>query len=114
MIGLALEGIDPNDHGFRFNSRTLPHIRRQLERGRFSMSDTRAWVLTEIQKTIPGSEALRIDGLKEFHTWLQGASIEQLKKKSQHSVRKAVKGFLEKRPEPIGRSLRKTLGHPFP
>jgi hypothetical protein len=40
--------------------------------------------------------------------------MEQLKKKSERSVRKAVKGFLEKRSEPIGRSLRKTLGHPFP
>jgi len=115
MIGLALEGLDPNDHGFRFNSHTLPHIRRQLERGRFSMSDTLVWILTEIQQQpISDTDALRVEGLKEFHAWLKGASIEALKRKSRRSLGKAVKGFLEKRPEPIGRSLRKTLGHPFP
>lgn len=79
------------------------------------VSEGSSSILTEIQKqTIPEPEALKVDGLKEFHTWLQGASIERLKKKSERSLRKAVKGFLEKRPEPIGRSLRKTLGHPFP
>jgi hypothetical protein len=115
MIGLALEGLDPKDHGFHFSSGTLPRIRKQLEHGRFSMSDTLVWILTEIQKQpLPEPATVRVDGLKEFHTWLQGASIEGLKKKSQRSVRKAVKGFLEKRQEPIGRSLRKTLGHPFP
>jgi len=115
MIGLALEGLDPNDHGFRFTSETLPHIRKQLERGRFGMSDTLVWILTEIQQqTIPGSSRLKVDGLAEFHTWLQGVSIERLKRKSERSLRTAVRGFLEKRPEPIGRSLRKTLGHPFP
>jgi hypothetical protein len=114
MIGLALEGLDPSDHGFRFSSGTLSHIRKRLEHGRFSMSDTLVWILTEIQKTVPEPDALKIPGLKEFHTWLQGASIEQLKRKSERSVRKVVKGFLEKRPEPMGRSLRRTLGHPFP
>lgn len=109
-----LEGLDPNDHGFRFSSETLPRIRRQLEHGRFNMSDTLVWILTEIQRTIPEPDALKVDGLKEFHTWLQGESVEWLKKKSGRSVRKAVKGFLEKGPEPIGRSLRKTMGHPFP
>ena len=115
MIGLALEGLDPNDHGFRFSSETLPRIRKQLEHGRFNMSDTLVWILTEIQKqTLPRSDMLKVHGLEEFLSWLQGGSIERFKKKSQRSLRKAVKGFLEKRPEPIGRSLRKTLGHPFP
>jgi hypothetical protein len=115
MIGLALEGLDPNDHGFRFSSATLPHIRKQLEHGRFNMSDTLVWILTEIQnQPIPEAGTVKMEGLKEFQTWLKGVSIEGLRKKSQKSLRIAVKGFLEKRPEPIGRSLRKTLGHPFP
>jgi len=79
------------------------------------MSDTLVWILTEIQQQpISDTDALRVEGLKEFHAWLKGASIEALKRKSRRSLGKAVKGFLEKRPEPIGRSLRKTLGHPFP
>ena len=52
--------------------------------------------------------------LEEFLAWLQSVSMESLKEKSGPSARRTVKRFLENRPEPIGRSLRKAMGHPFP
>lgn len=115
MIGFVLEGIDPNKHGFRFNAATLSHIRTQLENGRFQMSDSLVWILTQIQKRAASRpQTVEIDGLEEFLGWFRGVSIEVLRGRSLHSARKVVKTFLETRPEPLGRSFRRAMRHPFP
>ena len=115
MAGLALEGLDPNNHGFRFSSGTLPYFRRQLETGRFQVSDTALWLLMEIQtRSVTRPYRLKVDGVDEFFTWLQSADVRALKEKSEHSVSKAVKALIETTPEPIGRAFRKVMGHPFP
>jgi hypothetical protein len=115
MLGLALEGLDPNDHGFRFSSATLSHIRGRLEKGRFALSDSLVWLFTEIQTDDASRpDKLAVHGLDEFLGWLRGISLQNLQEKSRRSPRKTVRRFLENQPEPIGRSLRRVIGHPFP
>jgi hypothetical protein len=115
MLGLALEGLDPNNHGFCFSSATLSYIHERFEEGGFHLSDGEMWLWMDIQKHIgPRANKLKVEGLEEFFTWFQGASLEHFKEKSERSIHKAFYGFMVNRPEPIGKWFRKALGHPFP
>ena len=115
MIGLVIEGLDPNHHGFIFGPQTLSYIRSQLENGGFNVSHTLVWILKEIQQTAyPRSHGIEESGCDEFLSWLRGVSVESFRERRGHSVRKSVTRFLENRPEPLGRTLRKAIGHPFP
>jgi hypothetical protein len=115
MVGLVLEGVDPNDHGFRFSTETLSSIRRQIEQGSFMLSELSLWMWTDIQQYDPaGARALRIQGFDGFFAWLQGVSLERCKAREERSLRRVTQRLLLERPEPAGRIIRKLLRHPFP
>lgn len=116
MLGLALEGLDPNNHGFHFVSAILPYIRRRFEEGSFDLSgDDKMWMWTDIQKhTAVQANKLKVEGLEEFFAWFQGAPLERFREKSERSIYKPFYRFMLNRPEPIGRWFRKAVGYPFP
>jgi hypothetical protein len=117
MVGLALEGLDPNHHGFRFDASVLSFIRAQLEGGFMALSNLAVWLWTEIQQNVTTRKPLELDGLDEFFTWLVGISIPDCQAKFRANSRRpraSVMRFLETRSEPLGRSIRKALRHPFP
>ena len=114
MLGLVLEGLDPNDHGFRFDAATLSHIRAQLAQGRMLLKDSYAWRLVEIQRKIPTRVPLPLAGLDEFLLWFQNVSIPHCQARYERHPRTIVRRHLDTRPEPVGRWIRRALGHPFP
>ena len=117
MIGLALEGLDPNHHGFRFDASVLSDIRAQLEGGFMPLSDFAVWLWVEIQQKIATRRPLELDGLDAFLIWLGGVSIPDCQAKFKANTRRPgarVRRYLETRSEPVGRWLRKALRHPFP
>jgi hypothetical protein len=115
MLGLTLEGLDPNNHGFSFSSDTLSYIHKQFEEGSFHLSDGEMWMWRDIQNHIASrTNKLKVEGLEEFFTWFHGVSLERLKEKSKGSGNKGFYGFMAKRPGPVGRWFRKTLRYPFP
>jgi hypothetical protein len=114
MVGLVLEGLNPQEHGFRFDATTFSHIRRQLEAGRMHLSEFLVWRWMEVQRRIPTRTRIEIEGLDQFLAWLQGISIRQCMEKNHRLARTRMRSYLETRPEPIGRWIRKAIGHPFP
>jgi hypothetical protein len=117
MIGLALEGLDPNHHGFRFDTAALSFIRTQLEEGFMALRNSGVWRWMEIQKRAATQTRLELDGLDEFFAWLQGVSIPHCQAKFKANLRRPsarVAHYLATRPEPVGRWIRKWRGHSFP
>lgn len=117
MVGLALEGLDPNHHGFRFDAAVLSFIRAQLEGGFMALSNLHVWMWTEMQQKAATRTRLDLDGLDEFFTWLRGVSIPSCQAKFKANTsrpRAMVVRYLKTRSEPVGRWIRKGLGHSFP
>jgi len=117
MIGLVLEGLDPNHHGFRFDASVLSFIRAQLEGGFMALSNLAVWLWAEIQQKVATRKPLELDGLDEFFTWLGGVSIPDCQTKFKANTRRPrarMMRYLETRSEPVGRWIRKALRHPFP
>jgi hypothetical protein len=114
MIGLLLEGLDPAEHGFRFDAGTLRDIRRQLEGGRMPLSETAAWMWVDLQRNISNRTRIDVPGLDDFLTWLAGTSIRDCGEKNRARIRSRIRHYLETRGEPAGRWIRRALRHPFP
>jgi hypothetical protein len=117
MIGLALEGLDPSEHGFRFDAAVLSFIRAQLEGGFMALSDLAVWLWEEIQHTAATRKPIELDGLDAFLTWLAGVSIPDCQAKFKANTRRPrarMMRYLETRSEPAGRWLRTARRHPFP
>jgi hypothetical protein len=114
MLGLALEGIDQITMAStspRLPCRTyVGGLRKVFQLG----DDDEMWMWTDIQKHIASrSNKLTVEGLDEFFTWFQGASLERFREKFERSISKPFYRFMLNRPEPIGRWFRKTAGGPI-
>src|SRR5262249_51253983 len=117
MIGLALEGLDPNHHGFRFDAAILAFIRAQLEEGSMALGNYDVWWWMEIQEQGATRTRIELNGLDEFLTWLRGVSIPHCQTRFKVNSRRPhamVRRYLETRSEPVGRWIRKWWGHAFP
>ncbi len=71
IVGLALEGIDPNLCGFKVDDRTFDHIKRKLlmRRLRFTHKQPNMW--RDIQSCIPDPIISDIHGSRAFFEWLR-------------------------------------------
>jgi hypothetical protein len=117
MVGLALEGVDPNRHGFEFNAASLAFIRARLTAGRMTSTRLRASLWNEVQQRVATRRPCKLEGFDDFCTWLSSVSIAECRMRSESRSRRAlaaVRRYVENHPEPAGRWLRKLSGHPFP
>ncbi len=75
IVGLALEGIDPNLCGFKVDDRTFDHIKRKLlmPELRFADDDPNMW--RDIQACIPDTITSDLYGSKTFFEWLKGLKV---------------------------------------
>jgi hypothetical protein len=113
MVGLALAGLDPNDHGFRFDPDTRAHIGAALAQGRIPLSDADVLYWREIQREIARPDRPRVEALEDFFVCLQGMELSECQPRHRGRA-PTIRRFLETRPEPAGRWIRTAIGHPFP
>ena len=71
IVGLALEGIDPNPCGLPVDGRTFGDIRRKLLLRPLRFTHIKYGLWREIQKAIPGTIAADVYGSKAFLEWLR-------------------------------------------
>lgn len=114
IVGLLIEGLNPNDHGFRCDAGALARIRHEIETGRMYLPESAEWRWNEMQRCIPTRARVDIEGVDEFMAWLERVSMRTYRQRSRARTRARVRRYLETRPEPVGRWLRLALGHPFP
>ena len=75
IVGLALEGIDPNLCGFTVDDRTFKHIRQKLRLRQLRFLDKKSGMWSDIQSSIPNTITGDISGSKAFFEWLKTHEI---------------------------------------
>ena len=78
IVGLALEGIDPNRCGFEVDGRTFGRIRRKLLLRPLHFADTVPGMWKDLQRAIPESIAYDLYGSKKFFEWLRTYELSDI------------------------------------
>lgn len=93
IIGLLLEGLQPENHGFSFGPDTLPRIKRKLEAGKWSKFPI--WG-AYIKRRIPERMDLVDVEYKWFFQWFLDLDIEKpiIVRKRRQYLRRILKGIL--------------------
>jgi hypothetical protein len=79
IVPLVLEGVDPNNCGFRVNRSTFESMRYNLEKKKLESKRDRRWKL--MQGLIPGELETNMCGSREFLMWLRNLNIDSILKK---------------------------------
>lgn len=99
-FGLALEGIDPNDHGFRLTPDHFERARSRLASG--DWTDREHDVYWRDMQRNDGREAYPVDGAAAFFEWFQSLDIDAVVASSNPPVRqRAIRTALRNVPYPV-------------
>jgi hypothetical protein len=77
IVGLVIEGIDPNKCNFHVDRKTLPLIRDCFRKGRVALHEGTSFVWRDLQKHIPDQINEDIYGSREFLEWLKEYDLSQ-------------------------------------
>ena len=77
IVGLVIEGIDPNNCNFHVGRKTLPLIRDCFRKGRIALSESQNFMWRDLQKHIPDQINDDIYGSREFLEWLKEYDLSQ-------------------------------------
>jgi hypothetical protein len=77
IVGLVIEGIDPNNCNFHVDRKTLPLIRDCFRKGRIALNEGQSFMWRDLQKHIPDQIDEDIYGSREFLAWLKGYDLSQ-------------------------------------
>lgn len=77
IVGLVLEGVDPNKCNFDTNTKTLPYIRDCFRKGKIALTEGGLFMWRDIQKHIPEHINTDIRGSHEFLAWLREYDLSQ-------------------------------------
>ncbi len=75
-IGLALEGLDPADHGFDIGRHTFQRAVRKFEAGEWLNDEHAPYHWQGFQQRLSPDDDLPMEGSEEFLRWLQDADFE--------------------------------------
>jgi len=95
IVGLALEGIDPNRCGFDVNAGTFDRIRQKLLWDRLMFAYNKSGMWKDIQSAIPDTIKGDLYGSKAFFEWLRTQEFpgkwDKYKPLSQRLLQKCLK-----------------------
>jgi hypothetical protein len=112
IVGLVLEGIDPNECGYVINADTFSWIKQNLMRGKWYIdwSPFYRWMIIQrrakLKHNLPDSDA------EELFVWLRNANlaaIRQKAKKNKPVRRRLFLKFINCLPEPLYITIQKLL-----
>lgn len=83
IVGLLVEGINPNNHGFLVNHDTFKNIKSSLIKGKFKLRVAQIQIWNDIKSEIDFNNITNIEGSKEFFKWLNIASMASFKRTSE-------------------------------
>ena len=100
MVGLALMGVDPAQHGFATAADTPERIQQALEKNEWQQSF--AWQLSsikfwrEMQERVPRYWDTMLPEWREFFDWLSGVVVDEYFPKPAGSWRNEMKRLLQR------------------
>lgn len=76
IVGLALEGLDPNLFGFQLDPARLADIRHRLENGSMVAEANELFFWTDLQRAVDETKFLRRHGVPEFARWFRDTQVK--------------------------------------
>jgi hypothetical protein len=86
IVGLALAGLDPNDHGFSASGGTLEHCITQFEEGNWVLDAHTVLHWKVLAANVPPDHDVPIEGSTAFFEWIEEVSFDDLLERSRQSM----------------------------
>lgn len=103
-LGLALAGLDPNDHGFDLDREAFDHAIEQFERGAWLTTQHAPYYWRYYQRRIDDDQELPVSGSEEFVRWLQDADLQSIT--GMPNRERVVRAMLRNAPYPLYSGVR--------
>jgi len=101
-FGLALAGVDPNDHGFDVDRSSFQRARSEIEAGNWLLDHHHKAYWLDFQRLVDGDIDLSIAGGQQFVEWLRDADIESYAERSTPPVHeRALRAVARSTPYPV-------------
>ncbi|HEY49462.1 MAG TPA: hypothetical protein G4O13_05390 [Dehalococcoidia bacterium] len=79
IVGLTVEGVDPNNCNFSVDRRTFAHIKDCFIKGKTALDESRRFEWEGIQKLLPEHIDTDIHGSREFLEWFREFDLSKYK-----------------------------------
>lgn len=107
ILGLELEGIDPNHHGYDVNYATFELMRDSLSSGEWHLKDTDVRFWKDLQSHCDGDQSLPHSGAEEFVDWFADVDedlFEKAKGAHQPPISERLIPYFKYLPDPLYRN----------
>jgi len=105
-FGLAMAGVDPNDHGFDVDAGTFVRARREIEAGNWLTDFHHSVYWTEFHRRVDPDRDYPVDGARPFARWLADTDIEAIADRSeQPATDRALRSVARATPYPVYKRL---------
>lgn len=98
-LGLAVAGLDPNDHGFDLDGAAFDHAIEQFESGGWLTTEHAPYYWQYYQQRIDADQDLPIPGSGAFTRWLQDADFQSMT--GMPNRERALRAMLRNTPYPL-------------
>ena len=106
IVGLELEGINPNKHGYKVDERTFGYIKTQLETKKWHFDVGKEFFWDDLKSHIDLNRIFPHPEAREFMLWLAKVDIHSMRSHDRESkVLTNIKRSLTYLPKPIVRLL---------
>lgn len=75
IVGLALEGLDPNDFGFKLDPGVLANIQRRIKTGRMVLNHNELHFWQDLQRLVKERTYIESHGFPEFAEWFRETTL---------------------------------------
>ncbi|MGK7221899.1 hypothetical protein ACSNO4_03790 [Kocuria flava] len=110
MVGLLIEGVDPNHHGFTLNSETLEKIQRNFSRGDWHLTANEVFMWKDIQRHYSSGVSNIPATYVFFFDWLMACDFHEFMLKSESNPVHRLKRVFQMLPAPIVLFSKKIVG----
>ncbi|WP_123539019.1 hypothetical protein [Halosimplex salinum] len=101
-FGLALAGVDPNDHGFDVDRSSFERARADIEAGNWLLDYHHEAYWLDLQDHIDGDVDLSTEGAQAFAEWFRTADVESYAERSSPPVhQRALRAVARSTPYPV-------------
>jgi len=116
IAGLVLEGVDPNECGFKVYTSAFDLMKRSLAAGELKLGDDEAFMWKDIQAHIPTVVEHNLYDSEPFFSWLRSIDVEDLKdirrqckQSKRYQVWSWLRGCYSRLPRKVRRGIRRCV-----
>lgn len=79
ILGMEINGLNPNEYGFKVDNKTFEHIQEKLAEGGWEIGVDQEWFWKRLQNDSDPTMDFPHEKVKELVRWLQGSDISEFR-----------------------------------